>query len=250
MSVLLEYLNNRTLVDDLLVPKESLAHAVWDGVLRKEEAIARLYAELGLRGIVIDRAIVERLIAVMAELTGQSLSCSHLSHRMGLPPKEVLKMLGVAQLTGMWRHLDSFDRIDTAIEDKSKGYLYDLGLAAQMLGVQSPAELNQHRSWGALFETFIVNRLLRTVPPDCKLFYWRTADGMAEVDVILQRGLVLYPIEIKSTIHASLSNAKKIAIFNDLYADMYTVAPGLIVYAGNRIYPLSSAVFAVSWAAL
>ena len=61
---------------------------------------------------------------------------------------------------------------------------------------------------------------------------------------------MLYPIEIKSTIHASLSNAKKIAVFNDLYAGSYIVAPGLIVYAGSRIYSLGANVFAVSWAAL
>jgi len=250
MSILLDYLNNHILADRLLVPEESLAHAVWDGVLRKKEVTTQLYAALVSRGIVVDHEILERLVAVMAELTGQSLSCSHLSHRMGLPPKEVLKMLGVAELAGMWRHITSFDRSDTEVEDKSKGYLYDAGFAAELLGVASPAELDQHRSWGALFETFVVNRLFRVMPADCKLFYWRTANGMAEVDVILQRGSVLYPIEIKSTIHASLSNAKKIAVFNDLYAGSYIVAPGLIVYAGSSIYHLGANVFAVSWAAL
>ena len=81
-----------------------------------------------------------------------------------------------------------------------KLYFHDTGLAAWLLGVQSPDQLAIHPLRGALFETWVVGELLkgrynRALPSN--LFFWRDNTGN-EVDVIADQGLTLSPIEIKS----------------------------------------------------
>ena len=231
-------------------PIQSLAHTVWDGRSSVTAAQVALAAAFERYAVVADQETIYKLLVLMADLTGQELSCSHLSHHMGMPPKEVLKMLAAAKLAGIWRHISCFDRQDEEVNDKSKGYLASVGLAAELLGITTPADLEVHRSWGALFEGFIINTLLAQLPQDIRLFYWRTTHGMAEVDVVMVRGTTLYPVEIKSAVHASLSNAKKIALFSNFYHANYQVAPGIIAYAGDRYYRLGEGVFALPWSAL
>jgi predicted AAA+ superfamily ATPase len=81
-----------------------------------------------------------------------------------------------------------------------KLYFYDTGLAAWLLGVQNSDQLAIHPQRGALFETWVMGELLkgrynRSLPSN--LFFWRDNTGN-EVDVIVDQGLKLIPIEIKS----------------------------------------------------
>ncbi|MDQ5890706.1 MAG: uncharacterized protein QG604_580 [Candidatus Dependentiae bacterium] len=223
----------------------SLEHTVWDGKNTRDAAIT---AVMKCISVVFDEPTTDDatlLLTVMSELTGQELSCEHLSHRMHMQPYIVLHMLGAVELAGIWRHLKCFNREDEIVNDKSKGYLVDVGLACQMFAISNPVAIVEHRSWGALFETFVVNRLAQQLPDDTHIFYWRTAHGSAEVDVVLQRGKVLYPIEIKSAVHVSVSNARKIEIFTRYYEADYQIAPGLVIYTGNRYYAMENGVFAV-----
>ena len=73
-------------------------------------------------------------------------------------------------------------------------------LAALVLGMQSADQLAIHPQRGALFETWVVGELQkerynRSLPSN--LFFWRDNTGN-EVDVIVDLGLKLVPIEIKS----------------------------------------------------
>jgi len=68
------------------------------------------------------------------------------------------------------------------------------------MGVQSADQLAIHPQRGALFETWVVGELLKgrynkSLPSN--LFFWRDNTGN-EVDVVVDQGLTLMPIEIKS----------------------------------------------------
>jgi predicted AAA+ superfamily ATPase len=81
-----------------------------------------------------------------------------------------------------------------------KLYFYDTGLACRLMGIQSERQLTAHRSRGALFETWAVGELLkqrlhRGRPRN--LFFWRDKTGN-EVDILIDQGDRLDPVEIKS----------------------------------------------------
>ena len=81
-----------------------------------------------------------------------------------------------------------------------KLYMTDVGLAAALIGIQHESQVHAHPLRGALFETMVVNELLKT---RCNaglrepLHFWRDNIG-TEVDVILERGTQIAAVEIKS----------------------------------------------------
>jgi len=248
-SFLAAYLEDPTPpVRQVIEPPFSVQHAVWLGIdervavmKRAQQAITPLVAE--------GRAqeLAPELITVMAELTGQELSCQHLAHRLHLPPYLILRLMAALELEGIWYHMQAFDRVAELVDDRSKGYMRDASVACSLLGVTSPEEITVHRSWGALFETFIVSKIKQQVPEGARVFFWRTRHGSAEVDVIIQYKHRLYPVEIKSAQHVSVSNARKIEIFTRFYEGDFVIAPGLIVYSGDLLYSLDNGCIAVPW---
>jgi uncharacterized protein len=81
-----------------------------------------------------------------------------------------------------------------------KLYFYDTGLACRLLGIQHPDQVVTHPQRGALFETFVMGELLKqrynqALPNN--LFFWRDQSGI-EIDVLIDRGNGLDPVEIKS----------------------------------------------------
>ena len=81
-----------------------------------------------------------------------------------------------------------------------KLYLYDAGLVSWLLGLRSAEQLETHPLRGNIFETFVMAELMkarlnRGERPN--LHFWRDSNGN-EVDVIVEQGTRLMPLEIKS----------------------------------------------------
>lgn len=90
----------------------------------------------------------------------------------------------------------------------------DAGLAAWLLSIRKTADIVFHAQRGNLFETLIVTEFLKRCWNDgmpSNLFFRRDSRGL-EIDLIVEQGEVLTPIEIKSgkTIAADfMDNLKK-----------------------------------------
>jgi hypothetical protein len=81
-----------------------------------------------------------------------------------------------------------------------KLYFYDTGLVCWLLGIQEPAQLQTHPLRGNLFENLVVAELAKAYlnrGERAPLSYWRDSNGN-EVDVIIDAGGRLRPVEIKS----------------------------------------------------
>jgi uncharacterized protein len=81
-----------------------------------------------------------------------------------------------------------------------KLYFLDTGLLCYLLGIRSPSELHSHASRGAIFESLIVSELLKNrlhQGEESDLSFWRDSMGH-EIDLLLDLGPSLTPIEIKS----------------------------------------------------
>ncbi len=78
--------------------------------------------------------------------------------------------------------------------------MHKLNLACWLLGIQTPQHLEIHPLRGAIFETLIVAELIKSRlnrgerPGMC---FWRDSNGN-KVDVIIEAGEQLIPVEIKS----------------------------------------------------
>ena len=81
-----------------------------------------------------------------------------------------------------------------------KLYITDVGLACALLGIHDAQQLMHHPLRGALFETLVVNELLKArlnAGLREPLHYWRDNTG-TEVDVVIERGSEIAAVEVKS----------------------------------------------------
>jgi predicted AAA+ superfamily ATPase len=122
-----------------------------------------------------------------------------------------------------------------------------------LLHISDVNQLRGHPQWGALFETWCVGevikaRLNRGLPPDC--WFWRSSDGY-EVDLVLERGEQMVPIEIKAGETPYPRHAAPIRKLRELSErdPSCSVPPGLVIYGGDDSRPCEQDRF-VPWFAI
>jgi len=148
-----------------------------------------------------DLALFQRFVRLCAGRTGQLLNLSSLANDCGITHNTAKAWISILEASYILFLLPPHHRnFNKRLVKTPKLYFYDTGLAAWLMGVQSADQLAIHPQRGALFETWVVGELLkgrfnRGLPSN--LFFWRDNTGN-EVDVIVDQGLTLVPVEIKS----------------------------------------------------
>ena len=161
------------------------------------------YAERDARQLaaIQDLGAFQRFLRLTAARTGQLLNMQSLGSDAGVSDKTVkhwLSILETCYLIHFVRpHVASFGK---RLVKMPKLYLTDVGLAAALMGITEPGQVQAHPLRGALFETMVVNELLKTranLGLREPLYFWRDNIG-TEVDVIIERGTEIAAVEIKS----------------------------------------------------
>ena len=114
-----------------------------------------------------------------------------------------------------------------------KLYFHDPGLAAWLLNIQDPDHLSVHPQRGGLFECLVVGELLKARFHHglaSNLYFWRNNTG-DEVDLIVDRGDDLLPIEIKS---GQTLNADLFAGLDRWRSISGSSSGGCLVYGGSE----------------
>lgn len=86
------------------------------------------------------------------------------------------------------------------IVKRPKVYFYDTALVCYLLGIRNISQLTNHPLRGAIFEGMVVTELIKertNFGLPVNLYYWRDKTGH-EIDVIIDNGSELMPVEIKS----------------------------------------------------
>jgi uncharacterized protein len=138
-----------------------------------------------------------RLWQMSAHLHGQLLNLSRLAEPMGISQPTVRKYLDILQGTFLLRLLQPWqtNRLKRLVKS-SKVYVRDSGLLHHMLDIEDYNELFGHPVYGPSFEGYVIENILCAFKGFKPSFY-RSHHG-TEVDLILERGLKKYAIEIKS----------------------------------------------------
>lgn len=166
-------------------------------------AYVTAYVERDVRQLIKiqDLETFQRFVRLCAGRTGQLLNLSSLATECGITHNTVkawISVLEASYIIYLLRpHHANFNK---RVIKLPKLYFHDVGLVSWLLGIQTPEQIETHPLRGNLFETFILSELTKTFlnrgerPP---LYFWRDSNGN-EVDVIMEQGLRLMPIEIKS----------------------------------------------------
>jgi predicted AAA+ superfamily ATPase len=130
-----------------------------------------------------------------------------------------------------------------------KLYFYDTGLAAALLNIETPRQLENHPLRGALFETWVTGEIAKAYlhrGRRPRLSFYRDSGGL-EIDLILEKGTDLVLVEIKS---ARTPSGQYFNAFERFTALGQHPSPGIagriVVYGGDESQPRSRGTL-LSW---
>jgi predicted AAA+ superfamily ATPase len=126
-----------------------------------------------------------------------------------------------------------------------KLYFYDTGLAVALLGIENADQLTLNPFRGNLFENMIIIDFLKrryNAGKSNNLFFWRNNVGN-EIDLLLAKGNIRIPIEIKSGQTVTGDYFKGIQFWNK----MTQTEGGYVVYGGDMLQKRSNGIMVVPY---
>ncbi len=197
----------------------------------------RTYLERDVRQMVHVRELsaFHRFLRMCAARIGQLLNLTSLGNDCGVSHNTVRSWLSVLEASYILHLLQPHHRnFNKRLVKTPKLYFYDPGLAAWLLGIESPEQLASHSQRGVLFETWVIGELLKgrfNRALASNLYFWRDRTGH-EVDLVVDQGGRLVPVEIKSGKTLAADFFAGLARWRELAGD--SAGQGWLVYGGDQ----------------
>ena len=176
----------------------------------------RTYIERDVRELseIGDEVKFTRFMTVAAASTGQLLNLSSLARDVGISQPTAERWLSILVASNLVYLLKPYsNNITKRVVKTPKLYFLDTGLAAYLTRWNTVDVLKNGAMAGAFFESFVISEIIKSYynkgilePP---LYFYRDKD-MNEIDLLIENGGTLYPLEIKK--HAD-PRKKDIAAF-------------------------------------
>ena len=197
----------------------------------------RTYLERDVRQLirVQDLRQFQRFLRLCAGRCGQLLNLSSLASECGITHNTARAWMSVLEASYIVHLLPPHHRnFNKRLVKTPKLYFLDTGLASWLLGIHTPGQLTTHVQRGALFETWVIGELLKArynAGEVSNLYFWRDRSGH-EVDLLIEHGAVLSPLEIKSGQTVNPDYFKGLDFWRRLAGD--STGPAWLIYGGNR----------------
>jgi len=209
----------------------------------------RTYVERDVRQIlnVGDLGAFRQFLEILAGRIGQLVNFSEIGNLIGISYKTVSKWISVLETSFIVYTLRPYHKnFNKRIVKTPKLYFYDTGLACALLNLRGVEDLNRHFAKGALFENFIINEVLKNqinqnLP--AKNYFWNVS-GTHEIDLLIEQGGQLLPIEIKSSRTIGNHFFDGLKYFQALSGALPTES--YLVYGGDEVQKRSAAQL-LSW---
>jgi len=202
-------------------------------------AYYRTYVERDVRDVasIGNLETFQRFVRLCAGRTGQLVNLSSLAADCGISHPTARSWLSILQTSFIVYLLPPHHaNFSKRIIKSPKLYFLDSGLLSYLLRIREPEDIPAHAMKGAIFETLVLSELYKAfahrgeVPP---LYFWRDQTGH-EVDVVMDTGKKLVPVEIKSgeTVSGSFFDGLK------YYTALGPPASplGVLIHGGDALY--------------
>lgn len=144
---------------------------------------------------ITDTRTYYNLLQILANQIGSLLNYQNLGLDSGVNFKELKRYLSTLEETYIIQRLNPYHQnLNTELKKNPKIFFIDSGLRNYLTNNFSPLE--KRADAGHLAENFVYTELLKNLPPEWKIKYWRTK-AKAEVDFVLSSDGRALPIEVK-----------------------------------------------------
>ncbi|MFN2429913.1 MAG: ATP-binding protein [Cryomorphaceae bacterium] len=188
----------------------------------------------------------DRFLRLCAGRVGQLLNKSSLGIEVGVDSKTIDAWLTILESSFIIHllkpHHQNFNK---RMVKMPKLYFHDTGLVCALLGIQNQNQIQTHPLRGNLFENFVVGEFMKTqynMGKQGQLYFWRDNKGN-EIDLIIDKGNALYPVEIKAGQTVTPAYFKGINFWNKLTG----FNGGTVIYAGDTTQKRSNGIDVKAW---
>ncbi|MBO7653578.1 MAG: ATP-binding protein [Kiritimatiellae bacterium] len=196
------------------------------------------YVERDVRMMVNIRnlSMFEKFLRLLAGRIGQLVNLSQLSVEVGVSSTTLNEWLSILEASYIvYRLSPYYGNFSKRLVKTAKIYFTDVGLATHLLGISSVTQLGRDPLRGNLFENLVIMdavKHFKNSDGDAQFYFIRTQTGF-EIDLLIEAGGRLRPVEIKSATtcrDALAANVRRFA------AEVEQVEDPTLVYDGED-YP-------------
>lgn len=186
-----------------------------------------------------------RFLRAAAARTGQLLNLSEMARDADINPITAKNWLSILQTSGVVYLLEPFySNVTKRLIKSPKLYILDTGLCCYLTQWSSPETLEAGAMSGAILETWVVTEIIKSynhAGRRAPLYYYRDRDKK-EIDILIDRDGILYPLEIKKT-----ANPKKddVRHFKVLERFKKPVRQGGIICLYDKLIPVDENVWII-----
>jgi predicted AAA+ superfamily ATPase len=212
---------------------------------RKSYITTYLERDIPALGINIPPVSLRRFWLMLTHYHGQTWNAAELGSSLGISDHTARRYLDILAGTFMIRLLTPwYENIGKRQVKAPKLYIRDSGILHSLMGVADHGELLVHPKLGASWEGFAMEQVLSLLGVDSsEAFFW-AVHGQAELDLFVLQGNKRRGFEFKYTdapaLTRSMEQAREILKLDEL----------LVIYPGDKTFPLHSQVRAVGLSAL
>jgi len=215
---------------------------IFDKRLNPTEALSfytTTYIERDVRSLlnIKDLSKFELFLKLCASRTGQILNLSNIGNECGINHNTAKSWLSVLEASYIIFLLKPhYQNLRKRLIKAPKLYFIDVGLASFLLNIENKKHMSNHPLRGALFETFVISEFLKARfnrAMTNNLYYFSDNTGN-EIDLLLERGNTIVPVEIKSGETIVSDFFKNLNFY--LRLNSKKVKKTLLIYTGKLSY--------------
>ena len=211
------------------------------------------YLERDVRSLrqIGDLGQFQAFLRLLASRAAQLLNLSDAARDLGIAVNTAKAWLSILEATYQVIVLRPYwANVGKRLVKSPKVYFTDTGTLCYLAGLRDPEHAASGPLGGALLETAVIAEVYRSLAHrgiEPQLYFWRTAAGV-EVDLVVDTGATLVPIEVK------LSSTPNHAMARGIEALRRDVGPraarGYVVHPGDSTLPLGPDAVALPLSAL
>lgn len=230
-----------------VVANTNLDPALW------QSSYIQTYLERDIRGLrnIGNLADYHRFLLVLASRSGQLVNLSDIGRDIGVATNTIKQWVSILEATYQVVVLRPYHvNLGKRLVKTPKIYLTDTGLLCSLMQIDNGASAAVGPMAGAIIETIAIIEIMkrysnRGLRP--QVYFWRTSNG-TEVDLVIDLGGRLVPVEIKSSATPRIEMTGSMQAFMSAYGKH---APsGYLLHTGTLTLPLAPGITAIPISAI
>ncbi|MDR2571554.1 MAG: ATP-binding protein [Oscillospiraceae bacterium] len=198
---------------------------------------------------VADELSFYKFMRVCAGLTASHVDYTNISKKVGITVNKAKEWVSILVSSGIIILLSPyFSNSLKRVIKTPKLYFMDMGLLCYLYGIDDADVLEKLSNSGAFFENYVISEVYKSfvntgLRPS--LYYYRDTNNRKEIDLLIERNGVLYPIEIKESANPGKNAIKNFDAIAPVTNTGMTIGTGNIICSSNDIYPIGNDTWAV-----